>query len=1182
MGSNEVRSHGTNRKTILRAMKLISVLLLVACLQVCAEGKAQQHITLSVKNEPLEKVFAAVEKQTGYVFFFNEKILKNARPVSIHAANMPIEKFLDAVLLDQSLKYTFRNKIITITPKVPAAGGAPGLNNATGNIAAPANITVKGQILNEADSSAVVNATITNDQKKAIGMSDANGRFTISVTANTAVRFSSVGYEPLVQRFSQNIENIIIWLKPTTGQMGEVVVTALGLKRSDKALGYAVTKINGQQVTDAVSGNWLDALSGKVAGLNMIRSNSGPAGSNKIILRGENNLTGENEALIVIDGVVVSNGSGRRTATGGAVSGPTDGVQPTDFGSGLNDLNPEDIESITVLKGPAASALYGQRGANGAIIVTTKSGAAKRKTIGVTFTSNGAVETPNRWPALQYQYGQGLNGEAYYSYGNTVDGISNGGTSVAWGAPFNGQNFFQYDPVTQTTGTERTPWVPYKNAFQDFFSPGYTLTNSISVDGKIKDHTSWRLSGSHGNNSWIIPNTGYKRTNVSLSLNSKITSKLTATLKANYTNRVSDNLPGMGYGNQSVMYWYVFWVPNADLPWLKNYWVNGKEHEQLHDIFTTAPENPYAISYEFINGSKRNGITSNLQLNYNFTDELSLMVRGAIDRTDDDRWQHRPWSAYRLVNGSYRTQDIVSQEIAGDFLLKYDKQMNKNIRLTTSVGGSRLKNHYYKEEKRADGLVVPNLYTFENAANPLVYVPDTSRFEINSLYGLITTSYKNWLFLDITGRQDWSSVLATPFRKDNVGFFYPSASLSFIASDLFKLPAAFNYVKARLSAAQVGSGGTTPYRTAFLYNLAANGTYPDSSLTNPGIIPNPNLKPLKTTTYEAGVEVKLFNNRLTFDVAVYTGKTTNQILERIIDRSAGFNRQLINAGQIDNKGIELSLNVTPLKLRNFKWTSYITYSSNKNKVVKLSGDDSVVVLRTGPVGGTQIVAKVGGSMGDMYGIGFQRAPDGQVIYSEAGIPQLTTSPVYLGNTMPKFRASFGNEFTYKQFRMNILFDAQYGAVAHSYTHARLADFGKLEATLPGRYSGITGHGVIRNTDGSYRPNDVAVIGGELLRTAFYPNMMGTVNAEGATYKTDFIKLREARLEYNVEPKMLRKIKLSKLSLGVYGRNLFIWSTWPLFDPEFGTFAGTDIVQGFEVGQFPSTRTYGFNLVVGIN
>jgi TonB-linked SusC/RagA family outer membrane protein len=1137
-----------------------------------------KKISVQFNNTSLRDACTSIEKQTAFSFSFSETtLLAYGKNITFTLSNATVKTVLARIFDKSPLTYTVKGKLIFLLPdpKYKEVSVAP-------ETQAPQSITVKGKILNAEDGSAVSDVNIMNDQGKAVVISDAKGQFSITIPANSALVFSSVSFETLVQRFAQEQEGVTIRLKPAANQLSGVVVTSLGIKRQGRALGYAVTKVDNEQLTNAVSSNWLDALSGKVAGLNMIRSNSGPAGSIKVILRGENNLTGENEALIVVDGVVISSGSGRRTATGGAAAAPADGVQPTDFGSSINDINPEDIESVSVLKGPAASALYGQRGANGAIIITTKSGSAKQKAIGISLTSNGSLESINRWPGMQYEYGQGLNGEAYYSYGNSVDGVSNGNTSVAWGAPFNGQSFFQYDPVTQTTGLERTQWVPYKNALKEFFETGKTLTNTISLDGKIKDHTNWRVSASYGNNDWIIPNTGYKRTNASLTLSSKITSKLNLSVKANYTNRTSDNLPGVGYGNQSVMYWYVFWVPNADINWLKNYWVIGKEDQELKDVFTTAPENPYAVSYEFINGSRRNGITGNVQLTYNFTNELSLMVRGTMDHTNEDRWQHRPWTAYRLPTGSYRTQDILSQEITGDFMLKYDKKINEDFRLTTSVGGSRLKNHYYKGEKRADGLIEPNVYNFDNAANALVNIPDTSRFEINSFYGLFSASYKNWLYLDITGRQDWSSVLATPYRKDNVGFFYPSASLSFIASDYFKLPKTISYLKLRLSAAQVGSGGTTPYRTAYLYNLAANGTYADSSLTNPAMIPNADLKPLKTNSYEAGAEVKLFNNRVGIDIALYTGNTRNQHLERIVDRSSGYTRQLINAGQIDNKGIELSVNVMPIKFKNFRWTTYMTYSANRNKIVKLSGDDTLVVLRSGAAGGTQMVAKIGGSMGDMYGIGFERAPDGQVVYSSTGIPKLTTTPVYLGNTMPKFRASFGNEFTYKQFRLNVLFDAQYGAVAHSYTHARLADFGKLEATVPGRYSGITGHGVIQNSDGTYRPNDVTVIGGELLRTSFYPNMMGTPNGEGATYKTDFIKLREARLEYSLPLKTLKKIKLSKLTMGIYGRNLLTWSTWPLFDPEFGTLSGTDIVQGLEVGQFPSTRTYGFNLTIGIN
>ncbi|WP_225979860.1 SusC/RagA family TonB-linked outer membrane protein [Pseudobacter ginsenosidimutans] len=1044
------------------------------------------------------------------------------------------------------------------------------------NAQTPATITVSGTVVNDQNGELLPAVSIIV-QKKDVGMSDSKGSFSVKIAPGASVTFSSVGYESVTETFSKDHENLVIRLKAATGQLGEVVVTALGIKREERALGYAVTKINTEQLTNAASTNWMDALSGKVAGLNMVRSNSGPGGSIKVILRGENNLTGDNEALIVVDGVVVSSGSARRTATGGSASGPTDGIQPTDFGSGLNDINPEDIESVTVLKGPAASALYGQRGANGALIITTRSGSKKKK-LGITVSSNGSLETPNRWPDLQYEYGQGLNGAATYSYGSTADGPSTSNTSLSWGPRFNGQQFYQYDPNTQTTATERTPWVPYKNQIRDFFETGKSLSNSVSVDGNLFKTTSFRFSATHSDNTWILPNTGFNRTNLTLSTTTKVTSKFNVSLKANYTNKHSNNLPGVGYGNQSVMYWYVFWVPNADMNWLRNYWTTGKENQELKDLFTTSPENPYAVAYEFINGANRNNLTGNIQLNYNFTKELSLQLRGTIDRSGEDRWQHRPWTAARFANGSYRTQDIGVQELSGDFLLKYDKQLNKDFRITSSVGGSMLRNKYNRIETRADGMKEPGIYNFGNSMYDLVYLPDTSRFRINSFYGLFSLSYKNYLYMDLTGRQDWSSVLATPYRTDNVGFFYPSASVSFIASEYFKMPEVINYAKLRLSVASVGSGGTLPYLTSYAYLYPTDKVYTDSAVQNPATIPNPNLKPLKTTTYELGAEMKFFKNRLGFDVAVYKGQTKDQILQRIVDRSSGFTRQVVNAGQVDNSGLEVSLNGTPVETKDFKWSMFATFSTNKNKVVSLANDDSLFLLRSGAVGGVQIVAKVGGSMGDMYGIGFERSPDGQVIYDAAtGLPKITSSPVYLGNTIPKYKFSFGNEFRYKSFRFNVLFDGQAGGVAHSYTHGRLADFGKLTATLPGRYSGIIGNGVIQDGD-HYRKNDV--IAKDI--TTFYQNSMGTANGEGATYKTDFIKLREARLDYTLPKNTLKALGLTRVTVGVYGRNLFIWSKWPMFDPEFGTLSGTDIVQGFEVGQFPSTRTVGFNLVVGIN
>ncbi len=1044
------------------------------------------------------------------------------------------------------------------------------------------NIIVKGKVVDSEDNSPIPSVSLIHaTSKKVLGQTNGDGEFSITTAKGSVVNFTMLGYTATNSTFSVATTNAVIKMKASSNTLTTVVVTALGIKREERALGYSTTTVDSTQLTDAVASNWTDALSGKVAGLNLVRSNSGPAGSSKIILRGENNLTGENEALIVIDGVVASGSGGRRTAAaGGGVYGTGSDNMPADYGSTINDINPEDIESVTVLKGPGAAALYGQRGANGAVIITTKSGNIKRNTLGIKFTSNGSFEEVNRWPDLQYEYGQGLDGADYYSYGTSADGASTSGTSSAYGPRFDPSlKFFQYDGVRQAVGLERTPWVPYTNQIRDFFNTGENLTNSLSVDGKLGKKTTFRTSISNSNYTWIVPLSGLERTNASLSLVSDVTKKLKITTKINYGNRFSDNLPGAGYGNQSIMYWYIFWQPNADLESIKNYWENGKENLKIKYPFSSFPENPYAIVNEFKNKQRRNNVSGNIQASYQFTKELWLQVRASMDYAKERRMQERPYDAgSKLIYGSFREQNSNTNETNLDFLARYSKKVNKNFNFDLTVGGSQLKNRYNKSDFRADGLKVPNVYQLTNNIYPLLSIPDTSRYNINSFYGVLSTAYKNYLFLELTARKDWSSVLATPTRTDNVGFFYPSANLSFVVSDYFKMPKSISLAKMRFSVSQVGSGGTTPYRTAYTYGLASSGSYPDSALVNPSLLPNENLKPLKTTTYELGADIRLFKSRLNFDIAVYAGKTNNQILSRIIDRSTGYSRALINAGQVNNQGLEIAINTKQIvKKKGFNWSSAITFATNQNKIIDLNGD-SAVVLNTGPVAGGQIVAKVGGSMGDLYGRGYQRDPNGNVIFdANSGLALITSDVVYLGNTAPKYKFGFQNSFTYRQFTLTALFDAQVGAVAHSLLNYKLVEQGKLTSTLPGRYSGIIGNGVVRNTDGTYRKNDVVATDID----EYYRSAMGQDNAEGSTFSTDFIKFREASLNYKFTPRFLKKIGLNTASAGLYGRNLFIWSPWPMFDPEFGTISGSDITRGFETGQFPSSRTFGFTLSIGI-
>ncbi|EHQ28986.1 SusC/RagA family TonB-linked outer membrane protein [Mucilaginibacter paludis] len=1054
-----------------------------------------------------------------------------------------------------------------------------GIKNINGNLVIKKLqvLTIGGTVTSADDQLPLTGITITDNGKKFLGTTDVKGKFLIQVPAGSVASFSMIGYDTQKKTFDKNETAISIVLKPSNTALNEVVVTALGIKREEKALGYAATVVKGEQIAETMPSNWTEALEGKVAGLNLVRSNGGPTGSNKIILRGENNLTGDNEALIVVDGVVINNGSGKRTGISGeTVYGTGSDNMPADYGSSINDINPEDIESITVLKGPGAAALYGQRGANGAVIITTKSGTAKKKGIGITINSNASVEQVNRWPDFQYEYGQGTGGANYYSYGTGPDGASTSGTSSAYGPKFDGQMFYQFDPVTQTRSTTRTPWVAYPDKIHEFFNTGNTRTNSISVDGG-SDKTTARFSATNVANNWIVPNTGYGRNSVALSVNSKINDKLTVSSKINYQNKFSDNLPGAGYGNQSLMYWFIFWQPSADLDWLKNYWQNGQTQRKIEYPFSSFPENPYAISYEFLNKSNRNAVTGNVQATYSITKELSLQLRTSLDMGYEHREQDRPFDAgTKYPKGSFRTQNIYSQEASADFLLRYNKKF-KDVGVTATAGGSMLKNTFREDENRADSLIYPGIYTVANAAGVLVAVPYSSQYAINSFYGLLSTSYKNYLYLDFTGRQDWNSVLATPERTDKVGFFYPSASASFILSDAFKLPKQINYAKVRFSASSVGSGGITPYRTSFTYDKAGS-TY-TGGLQYPTTLSDVNLEPLRTVTYELGSEARLLNNRLGFDLAVYTGDTKNQILNRIVDNSSGVGKAVVNVGEVANKGIELSINGSPISTKKFTWMVNYTFSANRNKILKLS--DSTFVLQTGPVAQGQLVAKVGGSMGDLYGTGYLRSPDGQVVFNAdpnvqaVGTALTTSTPVYLGNTQPKWKMGISNDFRYKQFHFNILFDAQYGAVAYSLTAYKLAEQGKTTNTLPGRYSGIIGNGVVKNADGSYRKNDIVATDID----QYYQHAYGSYNAEGATYSTNFIKLREARLDYTLPIKLTTRLGLQRATVGVYGRDLFIWTKWPGFDPEFGTLNGSDITQGFEVGQFPSTRTLGANLII---
>ena len=700
-----------------------------------------------------------------------------------------------------------------------------------------------------------------------------------------------------------------------------------------------------------------------------------------------------------------------------------------------------------------------------------------------------------------------------------------------------------------------------------------TFTNSLTLEGG-NARTSARLSLTNLNNNWIVPNTGYKRNTVALSVNQKVSDKLEISSKINYANKISDNLPSTGYNNQTIMYFIRGMVPNANIDWFRDYWVPGQEGIAQTRPFSSLLDNPFLQANEMLNKSNRNGVIGNISATYNFTEDLSLMVRSAMDYATENRSQQRPFNTQKFSEGMFRTQNIFTQEINSDFLVRYDKSFIPKLTSNFSFGGARMNNRYNRDELRADKLLYPGIFNFANSKNVPVAYPYKSEYAVNSLYGMLQFGYDNFLFLDLTGRNDWTSTLASPTSIENTSFFYPSANLSLVLSDVLDLPKDFSMLKLRGSWAQVGSGGTTPYRTAYTY---VSEPFP-SGLSNPTAIANPTLRALLTTSLEFGADIRLYEGRVGLDFSVYQNNTRDDIYNVPIDRAAGYNATILNAGLVQNKGIEIQVNAVPLKSKKgLNWNVYGTYAANRNKVVELAEGIDTYVIAVGPGSRGSIEARPGGRMGDLYGIGYQRTPDGQIVYNTLGYPLLSESVSYLGNTMPKWRAGLGNEFRYQQFRLSALFDGQFGGVGYSLTHAVLAEEGKLTKTLPGRYNGIIGDGVVLGTDGKYTKNETIATNIQ----AYYDAHFNRNNVESNTFSTDFIKLREVRLDYSLPAGAVKKLGLQKGSIGLYGRDLLMFTHWPAFDPEFGTLGNGDINAGFEVGQFPSTRSFGVNFIIGI-
>jgi len=1103
-----------------------------------------KQINLDLKNAPITEVFSAIEKETEFTFVFDEKISGANQRLTIKAVNERVEDVLNKITIKTGFLFKKINNTITVTKNQQEI--------------------IRGKVIDE-DGLSLPGASVLEKGTNNSVVTDMDGNFTITTSTGATLAVSFIGFETIEVKANSSKE-LIITLTQKANELNEVVVTALGIKREEKRLGFAQQTIKTDQLETTTPNNWSSALKGKVAGLNIVSSGSGPLNSQQIVLRGNRSLVTENNyALIVVDGVPMN----QEMTTSGSSSAYMGQDSPIDYGNGISELNLDDIETVTVLKGAGATALYGSRAANGALIITTKSG-KKNKGLGITYTTGATFDVIQRWPDWQYKYGQGTgnsfgaDGNPYYSYGSSEDGGSTGGTSSAWGPEFNGQSFYQYDPTLEGQSAERQLWQPYKDNRKDFWRTGVTYNNNLSIQGG-DEKGSMRFSLGHQKNEWIMPNTGFERISAAVNANYQVSDRIKLGTSVNFNNRTSDNLPSTGYNNGSIAYFMIFQNPNVDLDWYRSIWKQGQENIQQVHPFSSYIDNPYLIAYEATNSLDNDQIVGNIFANINLATNLDLMLRSAINTYSQHREQRRPYSINRYAKGFFKTQNVFKQEVNTDFLLSYKNNISSSIAFSGSVGGN-LKNYKYRNtEAEVEGLVVPDVYKLTNGINaPLIRARDAFE-KVNSLYGLMSFSYKDQIFIDLTVRNDWSSTLPAA----NNSFFYPSANSSFVLSEMFNMPKAIDYLKYRFSFAQVGND-TGPYKTQKYYDQSDFA----SSAVAPVLLFNDHFKPEITTSFETGFELYMLKKRINLDATIYESNTKNQIIEVPMDYSTGYNRAVLNAGKVRNRGIELLLGGKIFDNPKFKWSANLNWSRNWNKVLSLAeGIQDQQVIGEG--GTASVIARVGGTTTAIYGYGFVRSDDGQIVYDNAGLPAYPDEIQYIGDASPKWKAGLTNVFTVGDFTASVTVDGQYGGIIYSQTHHKSMEQGKLTSTYYGREEGfIVGDGVVQNGDGTYSPNTTQVKPAD-----WYKRYYRRANIESNSFDASYLKLREVSLGYNFPKTWLKNTGLNSVQLSVFGRDLAVVSDFPIYDPETAALNGNVMLQGIEMGQMPSPATYGFNLKV---
>jgi TonB-linked SusC/RagA family outer membrane protein len=1083
-------------------LKNIRKSILIICLLLVGSAIYAQNsskITIKRKNISLQEALAEVRKLTHMSISYNDSQLPVNR-ISLDIEKQPLEQALKVILKGTGFTYLIKDNYIMIVPEQNIKKAKS--RNISGNV-----VDAKGEPL--------IGVTVIEKGTTNGAVTDLDGNYKITTkTATPVLVFSYVGYQTKETHATENIVNIV--LEDGAQELGEVVVTALGIKRSEKALSYNVQKVGNDAVTTVKSANFMNSLSGKVAGVNINASSAGMGGAARVVMRGPKSISQSNQALYVIDGIPVTGRSQGELKGDAMMYANQPGTES------IADVNPEDIESISVLSGPAA--LYGSAAAQGVVMITTKKGQEGK--VSVTISNSSQFANPFVMPKFQDQY------------------VNRPGEIKTWG-----------DKATSEFGT-------YEPA--DFFNTGTNIQNNISLTaGTSKNQT--YLSVGTTNAQGIIPNNSYDRYNFTFrNITSFLNDKMTCDFNFNYIREKDKNLMAQGQWFNPLTSLYLF--PRGESfdairtfevydPVRKIYVQNWNYGDALK------MQNPYWVANRMNRTNDRNRYMVSASLKYEILDWLNVTGRLRWDDAATKQEDKRYASTLKLFApsdyGFYGYDKINDQTLYGDLMLNINKTLGENFSISSNMGASfsRLKydvTGFQGGLKAPSNVFTPNAIDYGNATNDNRPIFESYKHYINSMFISAELGYRSMLYLTLTGRNDWDSAL---HGTAQTSFFYPSVGVSAVISEMAKMPQMINYLKVRASWASVGSAIEPNLSSAWRYEYnPALGTYKTVTYKFPK-----KFYPERTDSWEAGVTARLFGNALSVDLTVYQSNTRKQTLLRdVTSGAAGFNKEYIQTGNIRNRGLELSVGYTK-SWADFTWSSSLAYSMNRNKIVELLENPNEVVRQAG-LSGCGVVLKKGGGMGDIYTYtDFKRDAEGNIALDSNGNVMQTnlSNPQYRGSVLPKGNLGFSNDFSWKGVNLGFVLTARLGGICMSQTQAILDEYGVSAVSAEARNNG----GIAVNTGKISAEGYYAVVGGDNPIWSEY------------IYSATNVRLQEAHISYTLPRKWL---KSKELTLGVTANNLFMIYRKAPFDPESTASTGT-YYQGFDYFMQPSLRTLGFNI-----